>query len=73
MNRDRIVKRLPKTHRVLCELNIDCVDLYRFECLSDNHPEIRIIESDVVENGRARIHVACASDEVAKLLEGAWN
>ena len=73
MNRDRMNKRLPKTHPILCELDIDCVDLYKFECLSENHPETRIIESDVVENGRARIYVACASKDVAKLLENAWK
>ena len=72
MNRDGKLKRLPKSHPVLCELDIDCVDLYKFECLGENHPETRIIESDVVKNGRVRVFVACESEEVAKLLENAW-
>ena len=73
MNRDRILKHLPKSHPVLCELNIDCVDLYQFECLSENHPETNIMGQDSAENGRVRVFVACASEDVAKLLDNAWS
>jgi hypothetical protein len=63
--------RLPASHPILAEVDIEPADWFQFERLDGDNPATRIVGHDILD-GRMTILVACASDEVRKRLEDGW-
>lgn len=64
--------RLPTSHPILTQIEIDPADWYRFERLAENTPEIRIITHDDPVNGWMTVYVGCIDHEVQDRLEKGW-
>jgi hypothetical protein len=63
--------RLPTSHPVLAQVEIDPADWYDFQRLDADNPATHVLDHQMTD-GRMTVFVACASDEVRQRLEDGW-
>jgi hypothetical protein len=64
--------RVPPSHPVLAQVNIEPADRFQFERLNADSPVTHIVGHDILD-GRMTVFVACSSDEVRQRLEDGWG
>ena len=64
--------RLPASHPVLAQIEIEPADWHRFEQLSEDNPDTEIVGHDAVSDGRTTVHVACVDVDTRQSLDGGW-
>jgi hypothetical protein len=64
--------RLPKTHPILAEIEIDQEDWHRFEQLSEGNPDTRIVGHDAIPDGRITVYAACIDEDTRRKLDDGW-
>ena len=64
--------KIPSTHPYVAEITLDPADYYRFSCLTDDAPELRVLDVDKSQPDIWTVFVACASAETASRLKSAW-
>lgn len=65
--------RLPASHPVLAQVDIDPAEWFRLEQLDADNPGTQIIGHEVPQDGRMTVFIACASAEVKRRLEDGWG
>lgn len=64
--------KIPPTHPYLAEITLDPADYYPFSCLTEDAPELRVLDVDKSQPDIWTVFVACASAEAASRLKSAW-
>jgi hypothetical protein len=64
--------RLPASHPVLAQLDIEPADWHRFEQLSEDNHDTEIVGRDVVPGGRITVYVACVDEDTRQKLDDGW-
>jgi len=64
--------RLPSSHPVLAQLDIEPADWFKFERMIDENPATRLLGHDEPLDGMLTTYVACASKETRQRLEDGW-
>jgi hypothetical protein len=62
----------PTTHPYIATLTIDPVEFGRLQRLTDDHPEVQLIDFDDSEPDCWTVRVGCASRAVADRVEDGW-
>lgn len=65
--------RLPTSHPILAEIDIDPADWCNFQRLNEDNPATHIVGHDTPTGGTMTVFVACSSDEVQKRLNDGWG
>jgi hypothetical protein len=60
--------RLPPSHPILAQVDIEPADWFQFERLDADNPTTHIVGHDILD-GRLIVFVACSSDKVRQRLE----
>ena len=63
---------MPTSHPILTKLTIKAVDLHRLCLCSSQTVDYNLIGYDDGQDGLITAHIACVSDQVARLLEEVW-
>jgi hypothetical protein len=61
-----------KSHPYIATLVMDPADLWRFERVFEDEPQVKIMKVDHQQPDNWTVYVACASQRVCDLIESNW-
>lgn len=64
--------RLPDSHPVLAEIEIDPAEWYDFQRLDADNPDTRIVGHDAIPDGRITVYAACIDEDTRRKLDDGW-
>jgi hypothetical protein len=64
---------LPASHPVRAELTIRTIDLHNIYRFAERSEEINVIGHDEPTGNKVKVHLACVSDEVRRVLLHSWE
>lgn len=65
-------RTIPAMHAHVIDIELDPADFARFSCLTNDAPEVRVIDVDQSQPDVWTVRIGCASDDVAHRLRAAW-